>query len=181
LGGPIRTGPEHTADFWSVYAEPNMVFANDGDGRFRDMSDREPGFSGDVATSRGLAFGDIDNDGDLDFLVTNCGGAARLIRNDVGDQGHWLMVQAVDPVLKRNAIGASVTVIAQGQQYHRLVTRAYSYQSSNDPRVHFGLGGATSVSEISILWPDGTSERFPGIDADQIVILEKGGGISEHD
>jgi hypothetical protein len=85
----------------------------------------------------------------------------------------------MDPALKRNAIGARVTITVGGQRYHRVIMRAYSYQSSNDPRVHFGLGAATSVSEISIVWPDGTRERFPGVDADQIVTLEKGGGVSD--
>ena len=129
-----------------------------------------------MRTAAGLAFGDVDNDGDIDLLVTNDGGTARLYRNDIKQKGHWLTIQAKDPSLKRDAIGATITVMIQGKRLTRFVTPAYSYLSYNDPRVHFGLGKATSADQISIVWPDGTSENFPGAKADQFILLEKGKG-----
>ena len=133
-------------------------------------------FCTEIENSRGLAFGDVDNDGDIDLLVTNDGGTTRLYRNDVKQKGHWLTIQAKDPSLKRDAIGATITVVTQGKRLTRFVTPAYSYLSYNDPRVHFGLGKATSADQISVVWPDGLSENFPGVKADQFILLEKGKG-----
>jgi len=180
LGGPLLTSRD-PAGYWDVYAEPNLVFENDGLGRFRDVSDGEPEFSHDIANSRGLAFGDIDNDGDVDFLITIGGGEARLIRNNGTPGAHWLLVRAVNPTLNRDAIGAGITVVAGERRFYRLIISGYSYMSSNDLRAHFGLGGATAVDEIVVLWPDGTKEVFPGTGADQIITLEKGRGTSTNE
>ncbi len=172
---PLMTTREQ-AGYWAPYAQPNLVFENDGQGRFRDVSDMAPAFSNNVATSRGLAFGDIDNDGDIDFLVTNAGAEARLIRNDASDTGHWLMIRTIDPVLQRDAIGAEVIVVVGGQLLHRLITPGYSYLSSSDPRAHFGLGVATTVDKIVVTWPGGPTEMFRGAEADQVITLRKGQG-----
>jgi hypothetical protein len=118
----------------------------------------------------------VDNDGDIDLLITNDGGPAQLYRNDVKEKGHWLSIRAKDPSLKRDAIGATITVSVGSKNITRVVAPAYSYLSSNDPRVHFGLGKATSVDQIVIVWPDGSSEKFAGVKADQFLVLEKGKG-----
>ena len=179
VNGRVNPGPalidRDPPEYWDRYAEPNMIFENTGDGRFRNVSESAPDFSGDIAPSRALVFGDIDGDGDLDMLVTNLGGRARLYRNDAA-QGNWLIVRAVDRALRRDATGASVTVVADGNEYRRLVLAAYSYLSSNDPRAHFGLGTATAVDEIRVIWPGGTAERFAGVPVNQVVTVEKGRG-----
>ena len=90
---------------------------------------------------------------------------ARLLLNRVPNRGHWLLIRAVDPKLKRDAYGAVVTVSAGGRSQVRHVLAAGSYQSSSDPRVHFGLGGGDHVDSIQVLWPGGDEESFPGDDA----------------
>ncbi|MFQ5888710.1 MAG: CRTAC1 family protein, partial [Gemmatimonadota bacterium] len=172
-GPPLTTG--RPPDWWDPYAEPNQLFENDGAGRFREVSEGVPALFEAVENSRGLAFGDVDEDGDLDLLITNGGGPARLLRSD-GAKGHWLIVRAVEPALRRDAIGAEVTVVAGGRRLHRIATAGESFLSSSDPRVHFGLGDAAEVERILVRWPDGTSEAFPGVAADRAVTLRRGEG-----
>lgn len=165
--------------FWRNYAEPNQIFLNHGDGRFREFSSRDDPFISTTEVSRGLAMGDIDNDGDLDFLVSNAGGRARLYRNDAPKDGHWLQVRAVEPTAGgRDSYGAVVTVTAGERQWRRMVNAGSSYLSSSDPRVHFGLGSVTAVDAIEVLWPDGTAEIFAGGPVDRLRILRHGEGQS---
>jgi hypothetical protein len=162
--------------FWRDYAERNQLFANDGRGRFRDISVHNGPLCGAAAVSRGLACGDLDGDGALDLLVTTVAGPARLFRNVVPNRGHWLMVRALDPALKRDAYGAEVAVQAGGHRHLRWLNPGSSYLCSNDPRAHFGLGGAERVDAIEVRWPDGMAEAFPGCEADRVVVLRKGSG-----
>ncbi|MFQ5706313.1 MAG: CRTAC1 family protein [bacterium] len=178
--GTLLTQTE-PAGYWDHYAEPNLLFENDGYGRFRDVSDLDSAFCWVIENSRGLAFGDVDNDGDIDLLVTNDGGNARLYRNDVPHKGHWLMIRAIDPDLRRDAIGAQITVVVGEKQLLRLIAPGYSYLCTNDPRAHFGLGAATAVDEILVQWPDGKTERFPGVAVDQIITLNKGQSKLTHE
>jgi hypothetical protein len=162
--------------FWSPYAERNQLFVNDGKGHFRDISESNTPFCGAPAVSRALVCGDLDNDGALDLLVTCIAGPARLYRNVAPKQGHWLMVRAMDPALKRDAYGAEITVRAGDHEWKRLINPGYSYLCSNDPRAHFGLGAAEHVDSIHVIWPDGTEETFSGQAADRLVLLRKGEG-----
>jgi len=177
VNGRVTRGPLLTTrrppQYWDDYAEPNFLFENDGHGKFSNASKDAGSFTTTIENSRGLAFGDIDNDGDIDLLVNNEGGPARLYRNDLPKKGHWLLIRAFDVKLKRDAIGAEVTVVCQGKRILRSASPAYSYLNSNDPRVHFGLGAATSVDSIIVRWADGTEQTFPGTKADQIITLNK--------
>src|SRR5262249_32791207 len=148
--------------YWSQYAERNQLFANDGRGRFRDISPQNGPFCGTTGVARGLACGDLDNDGALDLLVTTVGGPARLYRNVAPQRGHWLQVRAIDPALKRDAYGAAITVRAGERRWVRWLNPGSSYLCSNDPRAHFGLGSLDRVGAIEVVWPDGTQETFPG-------------------
>jgi hypothetical protein len=161
---------------WSAYAERNQLFVNDGKGRFRDVTLSNPSFCAAPGIYRGLACGDIDNDGAIDLLVTAVAGPARLYRNVAPKRGHWLLVRAVDPALHRDAYGAEITVHAAGRSWMRWINPGYSYLCSNDPRAHFGLGQAERVDAIEVIWPDGSEETFPGRPADQLVVLRKGEG-----
>lgn len=158
------------------YAESNQLFDNDGTGVFRDVSSLAGDLVGEPEVSRGAVFGDVDGDGDLDVLVTNCHGRARLFRNDTPAKGHWLIVRAVDPTVNRDAIGAWVRVEAGGNEFVRLVTHTYSYLVSGAATVHFGLGTAERVDQLRVQWPDGSEEAFGAGPTDRLITLRKGQG-----
>ena len=178
-GRVLRTLPHPRARLdphWNPYAEPNQVFENQGDGRFTEISDR-CGTLGSIAqVGRGLAVGDIDRDGDLDLLVTNANGTVELFRNDVPKRGHWLIVRAIAPRLHRDAVGATLTLRAGRRQLYREVKHTYSYLSSSDAAVHFGIGAATRVDEIRVRWPDGSLESFGPFDVDRYIEIAEGAG-----
>lgn len=164
------------SSFWGPYRERNQLFANDGKGHFRDICRSNPAFCGVPGVSRGLACADFDNDGAVDLLVTSIAAPARLFRNVAPKRGHWLVLRALDPRLKRDAYGAEVTVRAGDRRWFRLVNPGYSYLCSNDPRVHFGLGPIDRIDAIDVVWPDGLEEVFPGGSVDRLITLRRGDG-----
>jgi hypothetical protein len=175
-----RSASETLGPHWGLYAERNQLFANDGTGHFRDISPWNPDLCGTANVARGLAYGDIDNDGTLDLLVTTIAGPARLYRNIASQGRHWLRICAVDPKLGgRDAIGAEVRVRAGQRIWLRWINPATSFLCSNDMRAHFGLGSVERVDDITVLWPDGSRERFPGGEVDQPRVLQKGNGKKE--
>ncbi len=161
---------------WSHYAERNQLFANDGTGRFIDISTANAAFCGTAGVYRGLVAADIDGDGALDLLVTAVAGPVRLYRNVAPRRGHWLQVRAVDAARKRDAYGAEITVCAGGKRWVSGIYPAQSYLCSQEPRAHFGLGPADRVDAIEARWPDGTREGFAGGPADRAVQLVRGTG-----
>lgn len=163
--------------FWGAYAQPNQFLRNDGRGQFEDDSAASGDFCRLSEVSRGLAVGDLDNDGDLDLVATNVAGRTRVYRNDIPKRGHWLMLSAVDPALGgRDAYGATVTVRAGSRQWVRYLQPASSYQSSHDPRLHYGVGSAIRIEEIEVQWPDGIVEKFEGGSIDCQRTLQRGSG-----
>jgi hypothetical protein len=162
--------------FWTHYGDRNQLFANDGTGRFRDISRHNPDFSGHYNVARGLARGDLNGDGALDLVVTTIGGRARIFRNVAPKKGHWLSVRAVDPTLNRDAFGSLVRVRAGERSWVSWLHPAESYVCSSEPRAHFGLGQGARIDTIEVVWPDGSEEAFPGGDVDQRRELRKGSG-----
>ena len=165
--------------FGRLYAEPNLLMVNNGQGWFDDRCEASPGFCATTEVGRGLLTADIDADGDLDILVTNANGPARLYRNDIPGKGNWLKLRLADPVLNRDAIGATVRVRLGDTWQTRPVVHATSYLSSADAEVHFGLGSAQAVDEIVVTWPDGARERFRGTPANQLAVIHKGMGSKD--
>ncbi|RME39595.1 MAG: CRTAC1 family protein, partial [Planctomycetota bacterium] len=161
---------------WNIYAEPNLFYLNDGTGRFTEAAGSAAAFCDPIEISRGLAVGDIDDDGDPDVLITNIQGPARLYRNDAPRRGHWLTVRGVDPRRKRDALGARVIVHAGDRSFMRTIRSGFSYLSASEPRAYFGLGRAEHIEWIEVWWPDGTRERFPGGAADRFITLTHGSG-----
>lgn len=169
-------GKANSDPFWNGFEQRSQIFSNDGNGAFTDVSDSNLAFSGTAAIARGLAAGDLNNDGTPDLIVTRIAASARVYRN-IAPRGHWLTVRVVEPTLGgRDAYGAEVTVTSEGRRQTVWVNPAQSYLCSNDPRAHFGLGSATLVQSINVVWPDGSAEQFPGVPADQIITLRKGSG-----
>jgi hypothetical protein len=179
VNGRVASGPSAAPElgsFWSRYAERNQLFANEGKGRFRDVSPANRAFCGTPNVARGLAWGVLNKEGAVDLVVTTVAGSARLYRNVAPQRGHWLLVRALDPALKRDAYGARVTVKAGKRTWVGLVNPGQSYLSSGDPRVHFGLGPARQVDEVRVDWPDGLTEVFPATPVDRLLTLHRGRG-----
>jgi hypothetical protein len=163
--------------FFQPYGERNQLFANVGDGTFRDVSSGNLPFCGTPALGRGLACGVFTESGALDLLVTNVAGPAQLFRNVAPQRGHWLLVRALEPELGgRYAYGATVTIRAGEKRRVSWVNPGQSYLCSNDPRVHFGLGAIDTITSIEVEWPNGDKEHFDGCPADREVTLNHGRG-----
>jgi hypothetical protein len=178
IGADTPTDAPHLPPYWRYYAERNQLFANDGHGRFRDLSGHNPALCGTPNVARGLVCGDLDGDGALDLLVTTVGQRARLFRNVAPNRGHWLLVRALLDRAhgQRDAYGATVTVVTGQRRWSRLVNPGYSYLCSSDPRAHFGLGNVRSVDALLVTWPDGKREQFLGGAADRPVVVRQGEG-----
>ena len=157
------------------YAEPKLLFRGLPGSRFEEVQPRGGTTEPLVSTSRGAAFGDIDNDGGIDIVVANRDGVPHLLHNIVTGRGHWALFRVVEEH-GRDALGAELTMTVGSHVVRRDVRAAYSYLSSNDPRVHVGLGPATAVHQVSVRWPDGKVEQFGDQPADKIVTLRRGTG-----
>jgi hypothetical protein len=155
---------------------PRVVFRNLANGTFEELQALAgPGI---VArhSSRGCAFGDFDNDGDLDILIMNQNEVPSLLRNDVVAQYHWLKLKLIGTKSNRSAIGAKVIVRYNNKIQAKEVLSQSSYLSSNDPRLHFGLGLATTA-EVSIRWPGGLRQTLKAVAADQLITVQEEKGI----
>ncbi len=161
---------------WDLFPEPNLFYLNDGRGRFSLAGGVAPSLCDRLEITRGMACGDLDSDGDVDLLVTNCQGPARLYRNDAPRKGRWLIVRALDPRFHRDSNGARITVVAGGRTLIATAGGGGSYLSACDHRAHFGLGNVTSVERVEVRWPDGVRERFAVRGLDRAVTLGRGGG-----
>jgi len=157
------------------YAEPNLLLRGIARSRFEELQPRGGTRTALAGTSRGAAFGDIDNDGGIDIVVSNRDAKPYLLHNVVKGRGHWAMFRVLDEH-GRDALGAELTITVGSQSIKRDVRAAYSYLASNDPRVHVGLGKETGARDVSVRWPDGTRERFGDVAADTIIVLHRGAG-----
>jgi hypothetical protein len=158
------------------FRTPRLVFRNLGDGRFEELIDEAGSGVAAPHTSRGCAFGDFDNDGDMDVLVMNMNEPPSLLRNDVSSGGHWLKVLLVGVTSNRSAIGARVVARYGGRSQAQEVSAQSSFYSVNDRRLHFGLGPAASA-DLTIRWPNGATETLAGVEGNQLIVVREGAGI----
>ncbi len=156
------------------YREPNSIFRNLGNGTFTEASaDAGPDFQKPGA-HRGVAFGDIDNDGRIDAVMSVLGGPAKIFRNTSDNKNHWLLLQLTGTRSNRMGIGAQVRITDErGRKQYSHVTTSTGYAASSDPRVHFGLGDAAKVAEMEIRWPSGIKQVLKDVTADQILKIEE--------
>ena len=155
---------------------PRIVFRNLGNGRFQEMIEEAGPGVGARHVSRGCAFGDFDNDGDLDILIMNQNEPPSLLRNDAPDGNHWLKIKLIGTKSNRSAIGSRVIVRYGSKVQAQQVLSQSSYLSCNDPRLHFGLGPEKNA-EIEVHWPNGLQEFYKNVSADQLITIREGSGI----
>jgi enediyne biosynthesis protein E4 len=159
------------------YRQPKILYSNLGNGRFADVSSKSgPGIQTEQV-ARGLAFGDLDNDGDVDVVVNNLDSPPSLLRNDGGNRNHALTVKCVGTRSNRSAIGTRVKVTVAGRDQIDEVMSGSSYYSQNDLRLHFGLGMAERADRVEVSWPSGLKETFSSVAANQAVVIEETKGI----
>ena len=152
------------------YAEPNSVFRNLGNGQFADVSATAGADFTRPAPYRGLAYGDLDNDGRVDLVVTALGGPVRVFRNVTETHNHWILLKLVGTKSNRMGIGAQIRVTTDdGRKLYNEATTSTGYAASSDPRVHFGLGASHVIREVEIGWPSGTRQMLRDVAADRVV------------
>jgi hypothetical protein len=156
------------------YQQPALLYRNLAGTRFEDVSHR---VGPDLLTprvGRGCAFGDLDNDGDIDIVINVLDGPPALLRNDRANKNSWIIVKCIGTKSNRSAIGARVSITAAGRTQIAEVMSGGSYYSHNDLRLHFGLGTATKVDAITVNWPSAMRDRLEGIRPNQILTIKEG-------
>jgi hypothetical protein len=160
----------------SNFQEPKILYRNNGNGTFTDIS-AEAGAGITTATSaRGLAIGDLWNDGQLSAVISNMNARPNLLVNQVKSKNHWVGFRTVGSTSNRDSIGARIIVSAGGRAHVDEVRSGSSYSSSSDMRVHFGLGQTNKIDFVEVRWPSGLRERFSGVTVDSIHELKEGMG-----
>jgi enediyne biosynthesis protein E4 len=159
------------------YKGPRILYRNDGHGKFTLIADQcGPGLTA-AHSSRGCAFGDFDNDGDMDVLIMNMNEPPSLLRTDVRSKNNWLKIKLAGTESNRTAIGSRVRVKAGDRLQAQQVESQSSYYSVNDLRLHYGLGKAAKADFIEVRWPNGKTEVVRDIPANQLVFLKEGSGV----
>ena len=160
------------------YDETNLLFRNLRNGRFEDVTAGAGAAFRRSEISRGAAFGDIDNDGDTDVVVSNNSGPARLLLNEVGNRSHWLGLRLLGSGVRRDMLGARVAVTSAGETRWRHVRTDGSYASAHDPRVLVGLGALAEPPRVRVVWASGRVEEWSDLPVDAYTTLTEGQGAA---
>jgi hypothetical protein len=160
-----------------TYKEPKVLYRNLGNGHFEDVSAKAGPAIRAENLGRGCAFGDFDNDGDIDVVVNNLDGPPSLLRNDGGNRNNWIMIKCVGTRSNRSAIGTRVKVTSSGHSQIDEVMSGSSYYSQNDLRLHFGLGRDTKADSVELTWPSGLKESFQNLLANHLFVVQETKGI----
>jgi hypothetical protein len=162
----------------SGYMEPRLLYHNNGNATFTDVSAQAgPAFTV-VSSARGLAVGDLWNDGRMSVVINNVYDRPSLLVNSAHYDNHWVAFRAIGTRSNRDGIGAKITVKAGSRTLVDEVRSGSSYVSQNDLRVHFGLGSAKKIDYVQVRWPSGLVERFPDLKADAFHNLQEGSGVA---
>jgi enediyne biosynthesis protein E4 len=155
------------------YRQRKLLYHNRGDGTFDEVAAQFGTVMTEPRVSRGLAAGDLDDDGRLDLVINDLDGSPQILHNETADAGNWLLVRLKGRAPNSGAVGAVVTARAGGVLRRRLVQSGSSYISQEDKRLHFGLGAVGQVDSLEVTWPDGTTTALPNVRANQIVTVEQ--------
>lgn len=167
VNGHILDNIEDTHDVLT-YRQPDQLFRNKGDGTFQEVSESAGAYFQRATVSRGALFGDYDNDGDVDTLVTQSNGPATLLENKTETQNNWTSIKTVGMISNRDGIGTRITVTAGEHTQIQEVNPGASYLSSHDPRCHFGLGSNTAIDRLEVRWQSGVVQIFENLPANQV-------------
>jgi hypothetical protein len=162
----------------SSYKEPRILYRNNGDGTFSDISASGGAAITTAASSRGLAVGDLWNDGRMSAVISNMNAAPSLLVNQTRSPNHWIAIHAVGTKSNRDGIGARIRVKTASRILVDEVRSGSSYDSNSDMRVHFGLGTTTKIEWVEVRWLSGLTERFANLPLDQIHTLKEGSGAA---
>ena len=157
----------------SRYAAPNFLYQNLGDGTFAEVSARGGSGFALVEVSRGASFADYDRDGDIDLFVLNLNSTPNLLRNDGGNEGHYLQIATVGTRSNRDGIGTRIEIRAAGQHQTAEVRSGTGFLSHSDLKVHFGLGTAAVVDSVVLHWPSGTVQTLRAVAANQVLTVRE--------
>jgi hypothetical protein len=174
-GGVRRNeGAPPDASYRDSYGMRALLLANDGKGRFTDVSERAGPYFQALRIGRGSAVGDLDNDGDLDLVVSHLADGPALLRNDTPGAGRWLSLSLRGRGGRRDPLGARVRLAAGGRSWRAELHGRVAYLSQSDRRLHFGLGAAAAVDRIEIRWPDGETQALERLEPGREIAIEQG-------
>jgi hypothetical protein len=160
-----------------TYRQPRVLYRNLGNGRFEDVSAAGGPAIAAENLGRGCAFGDIDNDGDVDVVVNNLDGPPTVLRNDVVNGHARITIKCVGVKSNRSAIGTRVTVTSGGRSQVAEVMSGSSYYSQSDFRLHFGLGRATKIDAVELSWPSGLRQALRDLPVNHAFVVREGEGV----
>jgi enediyne biosynthesis protein E4 len=155
------------------YRQRKLLYHNRGDGTFEEVAARYGPVLMDERVSRGLAAGDLDDDGGIDVVINDLDGSPQILHNELSPRGGWIIVKLTGKAPNTDAIGAVITVTTGATRQRAVVQSGTSYLSQNDMRQHFGLGAAATVDSIDVLWPDGTTSRQTGVKPNQVTTIKQ--------
>jgi hypothetical protein len=155
------------------YRQRKLLYRNLGNGTFEEVAAKYGTAFTEERVSRGLAVGDLDNDGGVDIVINDLDGSPQVLRNEAAGRGNWLIVKLRGAAPNTDAIGAIITVRTGAATQKALVQSGTSYLSQNDTRQHFGLGAAALADSVEVTWPDGTTSRQQQVKANQVVEIRK--------
>ncbi len=156
-----------------LYGQEDQLFENEGNGKFVDVSTDRGAYFQAEHVGRGACFGDYDNDGDIDVYIVNLEEPGVLLRNNKGNQNNWIDFSLIGETSNRDGVGARISISAGGKKQYAQKVSSSGYLSTNDPRVHFGLGSDKTVDTLKIIWPSGKTQELQNIKANQVITIRE--------